>query len=309
MPRKINIAYAILAHKYPEMLARLIERLSSPYSDFFIHVDKRQHLFPFKTSLKKIKKNDSKIKFVKRCKSPWGSIGLVNATLNSFSEIAKSLTKYDYIVTLSGQDYPLVKNNTIRGFFEENYGNNYISYFPCVYDSHQDPWKQEILTNRLGKYHINLLGSKYEYPSKDNIFTNIFLGFFFDKPRTHVSYVKPYADSQWFCITMSAVRYILNFVQEHPDFLKYHKYTYIPDEIFFQTILLNSPDTIRESIVNDNLKYIDWSKPNLFHPLIFSCHDFSNLMSSKKIYARKFDLNICSKILDMIDDEILESSK
>lgn len=290
------------------MLVRLVERLSSPCSDFFIHIDKSKKLSPFKTGLTKIKENDSKIKFVKRYKSPWGSIGLVKATLNSFLEITKSSNKYDYIVTLSGQDYPLAKNSSINNFFEENYGNNYISYFPCVYDPQQEQWKQKILTDRLGKYHIYLFGLKYEYPSKDNIFTNTFFGVFFDRPRTHVSYVKPYADSQWFCITMNAVKYILDFVQKHPDFLDYHKYTYIPDEIFFQTILLNSPDILRESIVNDNLKYIDWSKPNLFHPMVFSCNDFSDIMSSNKLYARKFDLNVCAKILDRIDDEILDSS-
>jgi hypothetical protein len=302
----VRIAYVILAHKHPEMLARLVERLRSSQSDFFIHIDKSKNIHPFKISLEKNKKSDSQIKFVKRSKSPWGSIGLVNAMLNAFSEIKKSANKYDYVVTLSGQDYPLQSNSNITYFFEENYGKNYISYFPCVYDLQQDEWKQKILTDRLGKYHIRLFGSKYEYPSENNIFTNNIFKLFFYEPRTHLPYVKPYADSQWFCITISAVNYIMNFIQDHPDFLNYHKYTHIPDEIFFQTILLNSPEPIKESIVNDNLKYIDWSKPDIFHPMIFSRSDFCDLIRSKKMYARKFDPKICSNILDMIDNEIIK---
>jgi Core-2/I-Branching enzyme len=300
----IRIAYVILAHQYPEQLCRLVETLSCSCTDFFIHIDKGKDIKPFKSSLAKIRKGDSSITFVARYKSPWGSIGLVTATLNAFAEIVQSSKIYDYVITLSGQDYPLKKNSDIIDFFERNYGKNYISYFPCTNEINQDEWKQKITTDRLGKYHIYLLGKRYQYPSGKTTFSDRIFSLFFNKERKHLSYLNPYADSQWFCITINSVRYILNFVKEHPDFLHYHKYTYIPDEIFFQTILLNSQESLKESIVNDNLKYIDWSKPDIFHPMIFSSNDFVDLLNSQKMFARKFDANICHNILDMIDYEI-----
>lgn len=306
MQNDIKIAYIILAHQYPEQLSRLVEKLSCSCADFFIHIDKDKNIKPFKMNLEEIKKNGSIINFVPRCKSSWGSMGLVNATLNSFTEIVKSSTKYDYVITLSGQDYPLKKNKDIAKFLENNYGKNYMSYFLCTDDVNQEEWKQKIITNRLGKYHIYLFGKRYVYPLEKPCLSNYIFKIFFSGQRKHVSYLRPYADSQWFCITFEAVIYIINFVKEHPDFLRYHKYTYIPDEIFFQTILLNSHDLLKSTIINDNLKYIDWSKPTVFHPMIFSSNDFPDLVSSQKMFARKFDANICNKILDMIDYEILQ---
>jgi hypothetical protein len=304
MQKNFKIAYVILAHQYPDLLSRLVERLSCPYADFFIHIDRSKDIKPFQASLSRIKIGVSSVTFIKRTRSPWGSIGLVKATLDAFIKILQSLTIYDYVIILSGQDYPLKSNNEILSFFKENYGKNYMSYFLCTDDICKEEWKLKIVTNRLGKYHINLFGKRYEYPSESNILLNFFFSTFLEKERRHPCYLKPYADSQWFCITIDAVKYILNFIEMHPDFLHYHRYTYIPDELFFQTILLNSEGSLRESIVNNNLKYIDWSKPDVFHPMIFSENHFTELMASKKLFARKFDPNICSNILDIIDCQI-----
>lgn len=38
---KIRIAYIILAYKLPEQIIRLVNRLNTPESSFFIHIDSR----------------------------------------------------------------------------------------------------------------------------------------------------------------------------------------------------------------------------------------------------------------------------
>ena len=59
----------------------------------------------------------------------------------------------------------------------------------------------------------------------------------------------------------------------------------IPDELFFQTLIMNS--TLRDSVVNDNLRYLDWSREPA--PAVLGVGDVDRMLGSDKLFARKFD--------------------
>jgi hypothetical protein len=80
--------------------------------------------------------------------------------------------------------------------------------------------------------------------------------------------------------------------------VKFFKHAGLPDEIFFQTILLNSH--FKSQLVNDNLKYVDWSDL-LAHPAILLTRDYEKLIDSTSLFARKFDETVDANILEMID--------
>jgi hypothetical protein len=75
----------------------------------------------------------------------------------------------------------------------------------------------------------------------------------------------------------------------------------IPEEIFFQTVLVNSP--LRETLVNRALHYTAW--PGGPHPKTLGVEDFPTLAASDVLYARKFDVERDSLVLDAIDRELL----
>jgi hypothetical protein len=75
----------------------------------------------------------------------------------------------------------------------------------------------------------------------------------------------------------------------------------IPDETFFQTVLMNSP--YKNRISYDNLRYITWP-PGSRHPMTLDRRDFDTFMDSNKLFARKFDTTVDADVLDMIDREI-----
>ena len=77
--------------------------------------------------------------------------------------------------------------------------------------------------------------------------------------------------------------------------------TWAVDEVFFQTILCNSP--LRDTLVNDNLRYIALNEG--FRPVTYTIGDADTLTSSGKFYARKFDSNVDSAILDYLDKQAL----
>ncbi|MEH2007739.1 MAG: hypothetical protein V7K81_21880, partial [Nostoc sp.] len=80
-------------------------------------------------------------------------------------------------------------------------------------------------------------------------------------------------------------------------------YTYCPDELFYQILILNSP--FKEKIINTSLTYLEWSNVNSLHPKILEKNDFEKLRESEKLFARKFDMTIDPDILDIIDKMIL----
>ena len=201
---------------------------------------------------------------------------------------------------LSGQDYPIKDNSSIYSFFEQNYGKNFVNYLHLHEPSNWMP--------RLKTYYIHLFGKNISYPGSKSLKRKIIdiillLPLRFPTKRVFPQYLQPYGGSQWWCITLEAARYILDFIEKHPDYLKYHTHSLCSDEIFFQTILLNNPDEkFSKSLINNNLKFIDWSRPKP-RPAVFTHKDFSLLINSDKLFARKFDMNIDSQILDMLDHE------
>jgi hypothetical protein len=90
------------------------------------------------------------------------------------------------------------------------------------------------------------------------------------------------------------------FVHANPDYVRFFGHVLIPDELFFQTIIMNSE--LRGSIENDNLRFLDWSRDP--RPAVLVQKDLPALLSSHKLFARKFDERIDSSILDLLDAHI-----
>lgn len=287
---KMNVAYIIHAYKNPDQLKRLIGALDSERSFFFVHVDKKVNIKPFEELLG----DNNKVFWIKRENSDWGTINTVKAVLNGIYQAIHSNVIFDYYYFLSGQDYPIKSNNYIYNFLQENKEKDFIYYFPLP----SKEWKGGGI-QRFNRYY--LVNSKNEYIRS---IINI-LGFVL--PRRKLPYnLKPYGGEFYFGLSRNSIDYILSFIETHADYLPFFKYTQIPEEIFFQTILLNANNKIKQNIVNKTLTFIDWSIPNDSGPATLVVEDFDKIIKRNELFARKFDLNIDSVILDMIDDLLLK---
>jgi hypothetical protein len=68
---------------------------------------------------------------------------------------------------------------------------------------------------------------------------------------------------------------------------------------------MNNPEL---KIRNDNMRYIRWSGPKVPHPDTLGARDYDHIISSKKHFARKFDINVDAEILDLLDQHILNGT-
>src|SRR5262245_7722903 len=102
----MHLAYIISAYKYPLQLLRLIQRLDSSSSSFFVHVDQQTDQGVYDEIVAGLRRH-SNVHLLKRHHCEWGGFGHVAATLKGIAEISKTGTSVDYVILLTGQDYPI----------------------------------------------------------------------------------------------------------------------------------------------------------------------------------------------------------
>ena len=136
-------------------------------------------------------------------------------------------------------------------------------------------------------------------------------GSFSAKPRKVYDKISIYHGSQWWALTRACVRYILDHIDRNTDYMNFHAHTLCPDEIFFHSLVKNSP--FAASITHDfksagdlsaffarsehGCHYVDWSKPL---PKVLNEADFDALVNSGAYFARKFREGSSDKLLELI---------
>jgi len=279
----MKIAHLILAHSAPLQLERLIDRLTHKNAYFFIHIDEKISINSFNFLAAK-----QRVYFIKeRVKVNWGAYSIVQATINGFQAIAKSGLGIDCINLLSGSDYPLKSTEEIHAYFTQHSGQNFMQYQLV-----NEEWHEAI--PRLQKYHL----TNYSFPGRyvvQNLINRL------TSDRIMPDNLVAVGRSQWMSITMEAVNYILHYLETHQQVVRFFKFTWAPDEIIFQTILYNSD--FRGSLVNDNLRYIDWSAGKA-SPKNLVGEDLEKLIVSNKLFARKFEFSTQTGIIDRLDERI-----
>ena len=102
-----------------------------------------------------------------------------------------------------------------------------------------------------------------------------------------------YYGANWFSITDSCARYVVS--KEQYIFEHFSGHTRCADELFMQTVLMSSP--FKNSITGDNLRYVDFKRGK---PYVWRKKDKNELLSAPGIFARKFDEQIDSVVVDEI---------
>ncbi|WP_390904328.1 beta-1,6-N-acetylglucosaminyltransferase [Thermocoleostomius sinensis] len=115
----MKIAYLILAHHQPFHLARLIKTLDCDEAYFFIHVDSKVDVSPFKVLVSKTSKTIF-LENVDRVKVHWCGYSIVAATLNLLRTAVATGMHFTRYCLLSGSDFPLKKNSEIKEVFSSN---------------------------------------------------------------------------------------------------------------------------------------------------------------------------------------------
>ena len=275
----MRLAYIISAYKLPAQLERLIRRLAAPGATFRVHVDRKTSRDVHDEMIARTK--DLDVVFLPRHTSHWGAFGHVRASLEGIEDLVRSEELFDYAVLLTGQDYPLRAPAAIAARLADAQGRSFMSHWPLPYA----PWGRRGGLDRIEDWHL---------------VTYRRLHLALPLRRRLPAGLEAYGGGAYWCFSRALVHFVQEFVQSRPDVVRFFEHVLIPDELFFQTIVMSSH--LRETVENENLRYIDWSREPA--PAVLGRGDLDAMLASGKLFARKFDETVEPEVLDLLDVRI-----
>lgn len=291
----------LLHHNYLQA-SRLITFFQGE-CDIFIHVDKGGTITRNEIDLLKLL--PGVVGVYSKYHIHWAGFSILKAEIFLLSKALKH-SHAGYIHLLSGQDYPIKPLTEFLKFFSHT---SILGYIGCQH---------------------------MPYPAQDN---NTFYRLQYFIPSDYITAKTPegqkrvwkfvnwqrrhgikrripdyfdhlYGGSAWFSISRVVAQHIMNYTQKHPAFYHRLRMTYIPEEIYFATVMLNSP--YADKIIGyNNCRTILWNFEGIdCSPIDIQEDKFCNLLDNPiGFFSRKFILPKSIKVLNLIDKYLLSKPK
>jgi len=271
----MKISFILLAYKKPEILRPLIETLLKSGSDIYVHYD-ASSLFSLEDESKQwgLEDYDGNLYHAPRVKVVWGEYSIVQATLNALNLAKKNGYNSDYFMLISGSCMPIKPIWKLEEFLKED-GGDIIE----AVDASQERWNTDgIQEERWESYHFfnwryqeKRFNASLKVQDRLNIKRKL--------PLAHT----PYMGSQWWCLRRSTVDKILSLIAKKPVLKKFYQYTWVPDELFFQTMVGNiiPHDELHNEILT-KYQFNSWGIPRVYYD-----GDLEELLYEKTFFARK----------------------
>jgi hypothetical protein len=290
MHRDMSPVFLLLFHADPQQAKRLLQRLV-PVGRCIVHVDAKSDLSAFQI-------DDPRVVYVSdRVDVRWGAISQVEATLRLMRTALSEceVPQVSHFVLLSGSCYPLRPLEEFRTYSGLNADTNFIKMIPLastrkLHERVRHFWFYEDLpvngrkfaTTRFARGLLQLIGK---------------LG-----RRSFPLFSQWYFGSQWWALNPEAVTYLVSYPHE-TSVKRFLRFAKAPDEIYFHTLLANSPlqhsvEPVTGRGVWDaaNLHLIDPSLSRWFH-----ASDYEEIVASGRWFVRKVGSGGSGDLCDRLD--------
>lgn len=277
------IAVLIHAHKNKHQLEILVNALQHLEIKIFLHLDSKAEFTFYNPSVELIQSPVS---------VTWGSFSQVKALLHSLTQIQQLPQAFDFVHFISGQDFPIKPVASFVNYLYAHKGFSFVHHKRIP-----EEWPECAV--RYQRYYF--LESKWLNAQWAKSIFKALTYLYKRKPPVPV-----YGGSQWVTLSGEAVNYLLSNSMQVQKVTRFLNHCNVADELFVQTVLLNSP--LRAKCINDNLRFINWSNAQIQHsdsPLVLTLDNFAQIKSSPHFFARKFDITIDEQVVRKIRAELL----
>lgn len=286
-------AFLITAYKNFEALYELSSHLAKA-AYVYVHVDNAsEEIGPSQMSMLNAIENCQAVKIFQ---IPWGGFTHVSA-ICKLIELAIANKDVAYVHMLTGEDMPVVSLEELdQRFMQDTHiymdvipssaftpqvvkRYRYHNYFQNRNVKNPWLWKLQDITVSIQKMlgvHKTSIGEFTE----DKLY----------KGLVYASMPKEVAE------------YVLTYCAEHTQFLKDLADCQIPEEFFFQTILMNSP--YKEQISDAKVRYLNWEKGDGGSPAYLDMSDYEAIKAGGYVFARKFGKGVSDELKQMLLNDI-----
>lgn len=307
----MSSCYLIQSHRHPEQVCRLVATIRRATPDCFVLISHDFSQVDFPAALLDAFANVALLPKAKP--GIRGDFSLVQAYLDAIDWLLQQQIPFDWLINLSGQDYPIRSPVELEAklatcpadglfeFFEvlspdspwgtrEGQERYFYQYWQSKFELH---WLQKAA---LKPFQLLLNGSQPWL--RLNLSYGLSLGVRANSAPFDAQF-RCYGGSFFKILSRRIVRYLHDYIQTHPELVRYYSRTRQPDESFIQTVLLNASQF---KFINSDWMYYDFSETRAGHPRSLDQTDYSKLIQSSAYFARKFDSD--SSVLDLIDRHI-----
>ncbi len=259
-----------MCHKFTPVLAELVRQVAGR-NDVYIHVDAKVSLDAFAPLREEANFLEDRVRI------DWGRFSQIEATLRLLD--ATRARECDYIALISGDTLPLKSDTAIKRFLWDNRGHEFL------------------FEKELGPDHEARV--RYKYPEGDprrsrwmTLRRRLRLlprnEYFGSLPPLHFG-------SNWFVITPALRDWIFDYLGMHPEFTEGFRYSHCGDELFFATLIADSPFAMNRD--PRRYMYADWETGPQY-PRTLDETDLPRLAQAARqesiLFARKFadDINL-----------------
>ncbi len=317
------VGYVVLSHQNPAQVRRLVDRLvrSDPTGQVIIAHDSSQPL-----ELDSYDDHPRVHLLSSSSVRRWGNYGLVSDLLVAVAWALDHL-HLGWLAVMSGQDYPL---RSLAAFGDQLAGSGCDAFL----SARPIPLQRPAASDREGVYaHARYCYRWFRMPdwlldwAKETPVERLVFGalrrlsgaqpliFIWWLPRGGGNMIgfrrrklpfgdelRCYMGSQWLTMSRSAASAVIEFVAQRPDVVRLYRRSIVPDESLPVTVLCNRPEV---RVRNSNHHYTRMTGPGNSHAAVLGLADLAELRGSDKYFARKFDPDVDSQILDELDRSVL----
>lgn len=271
----VKVSFILLAHESPEHLKDLLGALLSAGSNVYVHHDATAS-GDLSSAVSKwgYDQLPGKVHFAKRVKVVWGEWSIVQATLNCIASIQQYDTDSDYFMLISGSCMPVKPVHLLEEYLAETK-------------------KDHIEAVNAEKYTWVTAGLQKQRWSKYHFFNWRYQTFLFDtslkiQRKLKIKRVLPlkhtaHMGSQWWCLRRKTLDKVWSTYQNKKALKSFYKRTWVPDELFFQTMVANLvPENERDSELMTRYTFNDWGIPRVYYN-----DDYAELLGESRFFVRK----------------------
>lgn len=269
-------------YKDPKLINHIIELAPNNF-DFYVHIDKKS----------KIKKNDilSRAIVYKEYKIYWGGMEHLLAFLKLLSEASNNGREYDFYHLITGQDFWCCPFSSFDSLLKKDHVYMEIHQLPR-FGWHNGGY--DLLKLRTISSYCDIRKPINKCINKLLILLQRMAGVYRSLPKYDMA-----CGSVYMSLPDGAINTILH-GDIAVDLLGRCKNTFCCEEIYFQTVLLNS--SYKNKIINNNLRYIDWNVHN--GPKILEINDWAKISEEDFLFCRKIDSSKSQMLIEKLENHI-----
>ncbi|PSR91095.1 Beta-glucuronosyltransferase [Actinidia chinensis var. chinensis] len=210
----------------------------------------------------------------------------IAAVLHGAAVLLKMDGGWDWFITLSASDYPLLTQDDLSHVFSSVQRDlNFIDHTSDL------GWKEGqriqpivvdpglYLARRTQIFHAT---EKRPTPDAFTVFTG----------------------SEWVVLSRSFLEFcVLGWDNLPRTLLMFSNNAILPQEVYFHSVICNSLE-FKNMTVNSDLRYVIWDNPPKMEPLHLNTSDYNQMVQSGAAFARQFHKD--DPVLNMVDEKILK---